>query len=136
MKINTKNILWKCKFHSSKVAIPGFGYGYGYDINLVQPLKDLGFVDAFLADKADFSKMVSDNNVYIGDILHKTFIQFSEIGTKAGATTVVQVLPTATPGQPVKKAVYFDHPFIYAIVESGTNLPIFIGTVMNPTKAN
>ncbi len=116
---------------TAKVGIPGFGYGY--DVNLVQPLKDLGVVDAFSEDNADFSKMVSDNKVFIGDVVHKTFIQFSEVGTKAGAVTVVQILPTATP--PVKKEVYFNRPFVYAIVESGTNIPIFIGTVMNPTSA-
>ncbi len=118
---------------TAKIDIPGFGYGY--DINLVQPLKDLGFVDAFDEDIADFSKMISDK-VYIGDILHKTFIQFSEVGTKAGATTIVQVYPPSIPEDDVKKQVYFNRPFVYAIVESGTNIPIFIGTVMNPTTAN
>ena len=119
---------------TAEVSIPGFEYGY--DINLVQPLKDLGFVDAFYEDKADFSKMLTTNNVYIGDILHKTFIRFSEVGTKAGAATVVQVLPTSIPGQAEKKEVYLNRPFVYAIVESGTNIPIFVGTVMNPTTAN
>ncbi len=115
---------------TAEVSIPGFGYGY--DIKLVQPLAELGFVDAFNPNKANFSKMINNNDVYIGDILHKTFIQFSEVGTKAGAATIVQVLPTSIP----KKEVYFNRPFVYAIVESGTNIPIFIGTVMNPTSAN
>ncbi len=119
---------------TAKVGIPGFGYGY--NVNLVQPLTDLGLVDAFSEDKANFSNMVSDNRVFIGDVQHKTFIQFSEVGTKAGAVTVVQILPTAGPGEPIKKEVYFNRPFVYAIVESGTNIPIFIGTVMNPTSAN
>lgn len=116
-----------------EVNIPGFKYGY--DINLVQPLSKLGFVDPVNPDKADFSKMIN-SDVFISNILHKTFIQFSEIGTKAGAATVVQIAPTAIPDQPVKKEIYFNSPFVYAIVESGTNIPIFIGTVMNPTQEN
>ena len=42
--------------------------------------------------KADFSNMATaTNNLYIGRVLHKTNLQVSEMGTKAGAATVVEM---------------------------------------------
>lgn len=34
-------------------------------------------------------------------------------------------------GEPVE--LWFDQPFVCAIVDTETNLPLFIGTVQNPT---
>ncbi|MBE6829798.1 MAG: hypothetical protein E7519_06275, partial [Ruminococcaceae bacterium] len=33
-----------------------------------------------------------------------------------------------------KKEVVFDRPFLYAIVDTQTKLPVFIGTVSNPKE--
>ncbi len=111
------------------VCVPKFEYAF--EAKLVEPLKQLGFVDAFDDSRANFSRMATPyEGIYIKDILHKTYIQLSEVGTKAGAVTKVEMAEKATP--PVENRVTLDRPFVYAIVENGTNLPIFIGTVMNP----
>lgn len=111
------------------VCVPKFEYSF--DVKLVEPLKSLGFVDAFDDSMANFSKMATPyEGIYIKDILHKTYIQLSEVGTKAGAVTKVEMAEKSSP--PVENRVILNRPFVYAIVENGTKLPIFIGTVMNP----
>ena len=44
----------------------------------------MGMVEAF-SNKADFSAMKKDNGLYIGRIIHKTFIKVDEEGTEAAA---------------------------------------------------
>ncbi len=114
---------------TADIGIPKFEYSF--DVKLIDPFKRLGFVDAFFPSVADFSKMAPPpESIYIRDILHKTYIQLSEVGTKAGAVTKVEMADKAMP--PVENKVLLNRPFVYAIVDNGTKLPIFIGTVINP----
>lgn len=110
--------------------MPKFAYGYSADMN--DALITLGIPDAFDRAKADFGKMGTspEGPLYIGQVLHKAFISVSELGTKAGAVTVVQVSPAAMLPPEEPKIVRLDRPFVYAIIDNETNLPIFIGTLM------
>ena len=61
-------------------------------------------------------------------MLHKTHIDVDGLGTKAGAATVVEMCEeTAMVEQPER--IILDRPFLYAIVEKDTGIPVFIGTV-------
>ena len=60
-------------------------------------------------------------------VIHKTFIEVDEQGTKAGAATVVEMAETASLNDPVVKTVYLDRPFVYAIIDSESKLPVFLG---------
>lgn len=105
-------------------------FKYEYEIQLNDALKRLGIPDAFDEEKADFSKMadLSDGNIFINEVLHKTFISVDELGTKAGAVTMVAMTDASAPiDEP--KVVRLDRPFVYAIIDNATKLPIFIGTV-------
>ena len=68
-------------------------------------------------------------NIYIGDVLHKTFISVDELGTKAGAVTKVQMNDESAPMS--EWVVTLNRPFVYMIIDNETNLPVFIGTVMD-----
>ena len=72
----------------------------------------------------------------ISDVLHKTHIELDRNGTKAAAVTAV-IVDKATsigPGNPPPvKQVYLDKPFVYALVDTETGIPIFLGT-MNSMK--
>ena len=97
-------------------------------------LKTMGITDAFDGARADFSGIGSstEGNLYISRILHKAFIAVDEKGTKAGAATVVAVEATSALIDPVEiKTVYLDRPFLYMLIDCETNLPVFIGTVMD-----
>ena len=109
------------------VSMPKFKYDY--EIKMNDALKALGMSEAFNSVNADFKKMAThvSKNIYIGEVLHKTFISVDELGTKAGAVTIVEMaMGRAAPSITVQ----LDRPFVYAIIDNATNLPVFIGTVM------
>ncbi len=104
-------------------------FTYDYEIKMNEVLKALGMPDAFDAAKADFSRIgdTSDGNIYISEVLHKAFIAVDEEGTRAGAATKVEMVKTGYPE--INVTVQLDRPFVYAIIDNATNLPLFIGTV-------
>ncbi len=109
-------------------SIPKFETGYS--IELSEVLKNMGMTDAFDRNKADFSALgtSTEGNLFIGRVLHKTFISVGELGTKAGAATVIEV-PDATGAYPPDKIeeVYLDRPFVYLLIDCETGLPFFVG---------
>jgi len=94
------------------------------DFSLVKPLKALGMKLAF-TDIADFSS-ISQEPVMISNILHKTFVEVTEKGTKATAVTVVIFVTTSLPNYPTFSA---DKPFLFFIRENGTKVILFAGKV-------
>jgi serpin B len=106
-------------------------FEYEYEISMIDALKSLGVREAFDKDMADFNRMSTSSigNIFIDEVLHKTFISVDERGTRAGAVTMVAAISdSASPDEP--KVVRLDRPFLFAIVDNKTNLPIFIGTVL------
>lgn len=110
-------------------TLPKFSYEYELTMNGV--LKGLGMPSAFSGSTADFSKMAqsSRGNIYIGKVLHKTFISVDELGTKAGAVTKVQMNDESAPMS--EWVVNLNRPFVYMIIDNDTDLPVFIGTVLD-----
>lgn len=113
--------------------LPKFSFEYSIKMNDV--LSSLGMPTAFDKDSADFSKLGSSakGNIFIGNVIHKTFISVDELGTKAGAVTKVEMNTASAPNMDIKY-VKLDRPFIYAIIDNTTKLPFFIGTVMDIQK--
>lgn len=109
-------------------AMPKFSYDYSIEMKKV--LQDMGMAKAFSDEEADFSGIgqCSAGNLFINSVLHKTYIAVDERGTKAGAVTKVEInCSSAGPGN--TKTVILDRPFVYAIVDNATKLPLFMGTV-------
>ena len=100
-----------------------------YSIELKDALQNMGMTDAFDEEQADFRGIgTSDNgNIYINMVLHKTYIEVDEQGTKAGASTVVGMAETMSLYEPEIKTVHLDRPFVYAIIDTETQMPIFLG---------
>ena len=73
--------------------------------------------------------MTSVGKPYVGQVIHDTFIQLDEEGTKAAAVTVVVTKDNAV--MMPKEEINFDRPFVYAIVDTETDMPVFIGTLMS-----
>jgi serine protease inhibitor len=109
-------------------ALPKFTSEYSIQLNDV--LKNLGITDAFSETDADFTRLGQSaaGNIYISGVAHKTYISVDELGTKAGAVTSVEMSVTSL--MPVDfYTVTLDRPFVYAIIDNSTNLPLFIGAV-------
>lgn len=106
-----------------------------YNILLNDVLIQMGMIDAFSFDDADFSRMAvsDDGNIFISRVLHKTFISVDEQGTKAGAATAVETMDSAM-FITESYNVFLDRPFVYMLIDCETNQPFFIGTMMDVEK--
>lgn len=113
-----------------KTAIPKFEVEYDTEMSGI--LKEMGMSDAFSQNLADFSGIGSSTrgNIYIGRVIHKTFIEVGEKGTRAGAVTVVEMNDAAAPPSKPKEVI-LDRPFIYMLIDCENNVPFFIGTLMD-----
>lgn len=112
-----------------EAALPKFQAVYDYEISDV--LSGMGMEDAFDWEKADFSRLgtYEGENIFINRVIHKTYISMTETGTRAGAATVVEVAAEGAALEP--KAVILNRPFVYLLVDCETNIPFFIGTMMD-----
>lgn len=116
---------------AAEIGLPKFTSSY--EAELTDALRSLGMTDAFDATLADFSRMGSSEQgpLYVGGVLHKTFVDVNEEGTRAAAATTVTMDAAAAPGSPVEyHEVILDRPFVYLIVDLRCDLPVFIGTYM------
>lgn len=103
-----------------------------YNIELSPILKNMGMTDAFNTLKADFSgigNMDNGQNLYINTVMHKTYIAVDELGTKARAASADGFCATSDEAAWEAIYVYLNRPFIYAIIDTQTNIPIFIGVI-------
>ena len=109
------------------VNLPKFNFTEEYKLKPI--LTSLGMSDAF-SENADFSGMDGKHNLYISDVLHKSFVDVDEKGTKAAAATAVIFNELVM----LKKEYKFiaDHPFIFLIQDTNDGTIYFIGRVMNP----
>ena len=106
-----------------------------YDIEMSEVLQEMGMTDAFDWRVADFSRLGTYNvdgmNICINRVLHKTFISVAEQGTKAGAATAVEMVAEGAAEIQEYREVILDRPFVYILIDCETNLPFFIGTMMD-----
>lgn len=96
-----------------------------YSTQLIDTLKKMGIEDAFDRKSADFSSLIDKNDgAYIGTVMHKTFIEVDQEGTRAAASTLAGISKMS---MPAINPVCLNRPFVYMIVDTETNLPLFIG---------
>ena len=116
---------------AAEIGLPKFTSSY--EAELTDALRSLGMTDAFDATRADFSRMGTSEQgpLYVGSVLHKTFVDVNEEGTRAAAATTVSMDGAAAPGGPVEyHEVILDRPFVYLIMDLRCGLPVFVGTYM------
>ena len=124
-----------------KFRLPAFTYDYSTSMKDV--LKSMGMQLAF-SNAADFSGMLVpetdpalQEDLKIGDVLHKTHIELDENGTKAAAVTAVTMeKATSVMNPPVPEYVYLDRPFVYALVDMKTGCPLFLGMIESVPQTN
>jgi serine protease inhibitor len=116
------------------IAVPRFKITY--ETALDQPLKDLGMGQAFDARTADFRRMLAGTALplYIGSVVHKTYLRVDEAGSEAAAATAVGMRTSALPMRTGIKIV-FDRPFVLAITDQSTQAILFTGILGNPEDA-
>ncbi len=97
---------------------------------LVPELKALGMKDAFVYPAADFTGMSETKELYIGLVIHKSFVEVNEIGTEAAAATAVLMLKGGMPPEPVPLTI--DRPFLFLIRDEKTGAVLFLGRILDP----
>jgi serpin B len=115
------------------VALPKFKITSTFRLDKI--LSAMGMVDAFIPAKADFSGMDGKPGwLFIGAVLHQAYVDVHEEGTEAAAATAVVAPMMAAPsGFPLVFRV--DHPFLFLIRENKSGTLLFLGKVIDPTRA-
>ncbi len=100
---------------------------------LAEALKNMGMPLAFDSSLANFSNMVNleelNDNVYIGEVYHSTFIEVDEKGTEAAGATAVEMRLEMAILDPL--IIELNRPFIFLIEEKETNTILFMGQLQN-----
>lgn len=100
-------------------------------LDLKQVLQRLGVETAF-GHSADFSGITTKEHLWVGVAAHMAYIDVDEHGTEAAAATVVAMRRLAFVRTPPPVELTVDRPFLYAIIDTRTGLPLFLGRVVRP----
>ncbi len=111
------------------VTMPRFKFAFEIGLNKV--LEQMGMVKAFQPETADFSK-ITDEDLYISSVIHKSFIDVNENGTEAAAVTAIVFTTTSAGNEPPKTYFTVNKPFVFAITENDTGAILFLGEVNMP----
>jgi serpin B len=95
--------------------------------SLSKSLIDLGLGAAF-GTSGDFSRMSTEAQLGISDVVHQSFVKVSETGTEAAAATAVIIGVTSVPQT---RPVVIDRPFVFAIRDDATGAIVFLGRVVS-----
>ncbi|HEY0998575.1 MAG TPA: serpin family protein [Streptosporangiaceae bacterium] len=115
--------------HQVTLSLPRFRLEAAF--NLIPALRRLGVAAAF-GDNADFGEITEAAPLRIGAVAHKAYVDVDEHGTEAAAATAVVIRAAAAMRPPPAVTMVVDRPFLFAIVDSTTGLPLFLGQVSHP----
>ena len=114
------------------VEIPKFTIKF--EMKLKNILSELEMEIAFDMHNANFTEMADfdpQSNLYIGEIIHSTFLQINETGAEAAATTSTHMKFFAS-SQP--KKIIINKPFYIVLRNRKNNAILFIGAIYDPQK--
>lgn len=106
-----------------------------FDKKLNESLTNIGLVECFDEDKANFDqlgKTIYEDTLYIDLVRQKAKIIVDEEGTEAAAATEVVMMDKCAMIMTEPKKLYFNEPFIYMIMDMETEVPLFLGILDNP----
>lgn len=97
--------------------------------SLTEALRNMGVSDVFDSELSDLSG-ISENPLYVSNIVHKTFLQIDAEGTKAAAVTGTILFET-TGVVENPKTVILDRPYLLVIYDTESSSILFCGTINN-----
>ena len=108
-------------------------FSFDCKIEMKKVLEKMGMESAFSSAGADFSGLGIDSrgNIFIDRVIQKTHIDLDNSGTRAAAVTAVTIKAEGGMMDAKFYRVEFDRPFLYAIIDTQSGLPIFIGICDN-----
>ncbi len=123
-----RSMLDAAKYQEVQVTLPKFRIESSFELkdNLIA----MGMKDAFSDSAADFSRMADTQELFIGLVVHKAFVNVDEEGTEAAAATAVAMEGKGMADEPV--IFKADRPFLFLICDGRTGSILFIGRLANP----
>ncbi|XP_062953901.1 leukocyte elastase inhibitor-like [Cynocephalus volans] len=109
------------------VKLPRFKLEESYTLS--SDLARLGLQDLFDSRKADLSGMSAARDIFISEIVHKSFVEVNEEGTEAAAAT--GGIATFAMSLPEEEFIA-DHPFLFFIKHNPTANILFLGRFSSP----
>ena len=103
------------------ISLPRFKLETSFQLS--KTLSEMGMPLAF-SEKADFSGMDAKQDLSIGAVLHKAFVEVNETGTEAAAATAVLMQRTSLPS-----FFRINRPFLFLIRENSTGTILFLGRI-------
>ena len=123
---------WRMRFGEAEgtLELPRFKMENRYELNAA--LQALGMKTAF-SEAADFS-LISTQRLNVDDVLQKTFVEVNEEGTEAAAVTKVgmKAMGMRMPAPKPHFDLVVDRPFLVAIVDSKSEVLLFLGAIADP----
>ncbi|XP_069766078.1 leukocyte elastase inhibitor-like isoform X2 [Narcine bancroftii] len=110
-----------------EVSLPKFKLEEQYDLKLILP--QMGMVDAFDTLKANFTGMTSNNDLFLSQVVHKSFVEVNEEGTEAAAATAAILMLRCSQ---MRRKFVADHPFLFFIRHNKTRNILFFGRFSSP----
>lgn len=124
---------WISKLTETKKTVYLPKFEFKFDKSLISNLQDLGMVDAFNPLKSNSSGISDAAQLFISEVMHKSYIKVDEKGTEAAAVTGITIGVTSI--GPDLAVFRVDHPFVFLIREKDTNSILFMGKVVDPSKS-
>ncbi|KAG9479334.1 hypothetical protein GDO78_012806 [Eleutherodactylus coqui] len=108
------------------VHLPKFKLEESY--KLKPALSTLGIVDLFDAARADLSGISGSQNLFLSEVIHKSFVEVNEEGTEAAAATAGIALMCLSREEEFNA----DHPFLFFIRHNESKNILFFGKYSSP----
>jgi serine protease inhibitor len=113
-------------YRKVSLSMPKFELEYGTE--LADVLEELGVERIFNDNVYD---RLSDEELFVGSVYHKTAIKNDEKGTEAAAVTMIEVAETGLLPDEEVVEMNMDHPFYFTISNTDTGLKLFEGCIYN-----
>jgi len=117
--------IWMQDFREINCIIEIPRFKMEYKVELKSTLIALGMAGIFELSKAEFSPM-TDVNVAVNSVKHKTFVEVNEEGTEAAAVTSIELIRC------LPFLMNVNRPFFCAIQDDTTGTILFMGTIVDP----
>lgn len=116
---------------SAVVGLSLPAWDHTHNIDLKEMLTLMGLEEA-MGPAPDFSG-ISPRGLFVEGAAQSANITVAEKGTIAAAVTQISMSESGFAEPDV--ALAFDRPFLYQILHQETGMPVFLGTVMDPSKS-
>jgi serpin B len=122
---------WLAQTHQLEVYVTLPKFKLTAEFKLEDELSEMGMPLAF-SEEADFSGMDGKKELFLGNVIHKAFVEVNEEGTEAAAATAVVVAKSDDGPERQLPVFRADHPFVFLIRDTRTESILFLGRVVNP----